>query len=208
MGRVPRPVGPTLASGSMRARPQPVLVASAGLSLRPWRPDDDGDVAAVLAAFADPEIQRWGLRHVADPDQARTWLAAWSRGWDAETDACWAVVHDGAVVGRAALRRLNLATGVGEVTYWLLPGSRGQGVASVAVTEVVRWGFEQLGLRRIELWHSVHNDASCAVARRLGFPLEGTLRDGMLHVDGWHDLHLHAAHHRPAAGPAGPPPRA
>jgi len=167
-------------------------LTSGDLVLRPWRPDAAGDVAAVLTAFADPEIQRWGVRDIATPEQARAWMRSWADSWEAETDVCWAVTRDGVVVGRVALRRVALAAGLGEVSYWVLPGARGRGIASIAAAEAARWAFEDVGLRRIELCHSVHNEASCAVARRLGFALEGTLRDGMLHVDGWHDMHLHA----------------
>ena len=54
------------------------------------------------------------------------------------------------------------------------------------------WAFETLGLHRIEVDHSVENPASCRVATRAGFRLEGTKRGDALHADGWHDMHLHA----------------
>lgn len=186
-----RPAPPVVPPGSLRASAQPELTAAVGLLLRPWQPDDAGDVAAVLTAFADPEIQRWGMRNVADAGQARRWMRGWAAGWEAETDACWAVVHDGVVVGRAALRRLDLAGGSGQIAFWVLPVARGRGVASTSAAEVARWAFEKVGLRRVELWHAVDNEGSCGVARRLAFALEGTRRDGMLLVDGWHDMHRH-----------------
>jgi RimJ/RimL family protein N-acetyltransferase len=184
-------VVPAVGPGSLRATAQPELTAP-GLLIRPWRPDDAGDVAAVLAAFTDPEIQRWGMRLVADADHARAWMGGWAAGWRSGTDASWAVVRAGAVVGRVALRRLGLSAGVGEIAYWVLPDARGLGVASAAAGAVLAYAVDRVGLRRVELWHSVHNTASCAVSRRIGLPLEGTLRDGMLLVDGWHDMHLHA----------------
>ena len=189
---MPRTVAPLVPPGSLRACAQPVLNDATGLLLRPWQPDDDGDVAAVLAAFADPEIQRWGARVVVDTEEARNWMSGWAAAWEAETDACWAIVRSGAVVGRVALRRIDLARGTGEIAYWVLPAARGRGVASAAAEAVVRWAFDRVHLHRLELCHSVHNARSCSVAQRVGFALEGTLRDGMRHVDGWHDMHLHA----------------
>ncbi len=44
---------------------------------------------------------------------------------------------------------------------------------------------------RLELQHSRQNRASCRVAERSGFALEGTRVRSRLHVDGWHDMHLH-----------------
>ncbi|MGY2127682.1 GNAT family N-acetyltransferase [Blastococcus sp. SYSU DS0617] len=49
-----------------------------------------------------------------------------------------------------------------------------------------------LGLQRLELQHSTRNRASCRVAEKTGFDLEGTKRRAGLHQDGWHDMHLHA----------------
>ena len=57
---------------------------------------------------------------------------------------------------------------------------------------VSRWAFEGLGLHRLDLLHSVRNDPSCGVATRAGFDYEGILKSYLLHVDGWHDMHLHA----------------
>ena len=53
------------------------------------------------------------------------------------------------------------------------------------------WAVDELGLHRLFLLHSTANPASCRVAARAGFALEGTLRSAMRHPDGWHDMHLH-----------------
>jgi RimJ/RimL family protein N-acetyltransferase len=108
------------------------------------------------------------------------------RPWEAE-DA--EVVLE--VLGRVALREIRLSDGVGECTYWVLPKARNQGVASAATAEVTRWALNELGLHRLFLLHSTANPASCRVAAKAGFALEGTLRGAMLHPDGWHDMHLH-----------------
>ena len=55
-----------------------------------------------------------------------------------------------------------------------------------------QWLFETAGLHRIVLAHSTRNNASCRVASKAGYLLEGTCRSDLLHSDGWHDMHLHA----------------
>jgi len=101
-------------------------------------------------------------------------------------------VTDGSkVLGRVALRWMNLHEGVAEVGYWVLPGSRGRRVASRALSALTGWAFNT-GFHRLELLHSVENSASCSVAKHVCYQLEGTKRQDALHIDGWHDMHLHA----------------
>ena len=74
----------------------------------------------------------------------------------------------------------------------MLPAARGAGVASRALTAVSLWALGEAGFHRLELDHSTRNQASCRVAARAGFPLEGTKRSAAVHSDGRHDMHLHA----------------
>lgn len=178
---------PAVPPGSMAALAQPDLQAD-GLLLRPWQP---ADRPTVLAGYADPAIQRWHCRSMTD-DEAADWIAAWPVRWRAETGAGWAVLAAGSVVGQISLRRVALADGLAEVSYWVLPGARGRRVAPRALAAVAGWCFGTLLLHRVELCHSTANAASCRVARRAGFAVEGTKRGEGRHADGWHDMHLHA----------------
>jgi RimJ/RimL family protein N-acetyltransferase len=120
-------------------------------------------------------------------------VAQWRERWHAATDASWAVTSAPDVVqGSAALRDVDLARGCAEVGYWVVHGSRGQGIAARAAGELSRWALEELGLHRLEIRHSVANPSSCIVALKIGFVLEGTMRAESQHRDGWHDMHLHA----------------
>ncbi len=119
--------------------------------------------------------------------EARDWISSWTGSWRRESGAGWAVTDGVEVLGRAGLRRVDLAEALGEVVYWVLPG-RGVASRALAATE---WAFG-VGFHRLELVHAVENDASCRVAARAGYRLEGTKRREGLHADGWHDMHLHA----------------
>ncbi len=171
----------------MAALTQPEIHAN-GIVLRPWQP---ADRAAVVAAYADPAIQRWHCRSMTD-DEARDWIAAWPGRWRGETGAGWAVVEAGHVAGQVSLRRVDLVEGLADVSYWVLPGARGRGIAARALSAVAAWSFQTLRLHRVELSHSTANAASCRVAHRAGFVAEGTKRGEARHADGWHDMHLHA----------------
>lgn len=184
---MPSLAAPALPRGSMAALAQPELPAQ-DLLLRPWQPSDR---RTVVAGYADPAIRRWHCRSMTD-DEAGDWIAAWSRRWSGETGAGWAVLAAGHVVGQISLRRVDLAEGLAEVSYWVLPSARGRRVAPRALSAVTAWSFATLRLHRVELCHSTVNLASCRVARYAGFTLEGTKRSEARHTDGWHDMHLHS----------------
>ena len=63
----------------------------------------------------------------------------------------------------------------GEVGYMLNPAFGGHGYASEAVREMLRLGFEGLGLHRITARIDERNDASANLARRIGMRQEALL---------------------------------
>ncbi|MFF3457135.1 GNAT family N-acetyltransferase [Streptomyces sp. NPDC002730] len=187
-------VPPAVAPGRMADTPQPVLQASYELVLRPWETDD---APQVIEAFSDPEIQKWHMLEVTTEEHARQWIIARQRSWQRESGANWAITNakTGDIVGRAGLRYIDLRAGRGDCTYWVLPPARGQDIAARALQEIARWAFEDIGLHRVTAAHSTVNTASCRVATKAAFTFEGTMRSQTRHLDGWHDMHLHARIH-------------
>ncbi|MEU7058111.1 GNAT family N-acetyltransferase [Streptomyces sp. NPDC046197] len=172
---------------------QPVFrpAGGPGLLLRPWEPED----AQVLAdSCLDPAIQRWNRPGRLSVEEARARIARWRGRWQSEEAAVWAIHRftEQRPMGMIGVGDIDLAGGSGELVYWLLPGGRGSGAMVDATVRVSRWALEELGLHRLRITHSVANTASCRVAEKAGFALEGTMRSALLHADGWHDEHLHA----------------
>jgi RimJ/RimL family protein N-acetyltransferase len=186
---VPLLVDPALPQGTLCAATQPRLTANDGLVLRPWQQDD---VAAVLTAFACPEIQRWHVRRLDTPEEAAEWVGQWAGRWETETAASWAVVDgDDQPLGQIGLRNISLAEGSASLSYWVTPAARGRSIAVRSVEALSAWAFESIGFNRLNIQHSTTNTASCRVAERTGYRVEGTLRQAIKHADGWHDWHLH-----------------
>lgn len=177
---------------------RPAVLDLGDALLRPWGRAlglPGGTVPALVAAAADPQIARWNPLRATDPAEAEAYLDRCVTGWAKGSAAAFAITDapDGSLCGNVALRWTDQAEGVALVGYWLLPAARGRGLATRATTAVTAWGVETAGLRRIELWHSVGNDASCRVAERCGYPYEGTLRASHRYGgDTYVDEHLHA----------------
>ncbi|MFD9125879.1 GNAT family N-acetyltransferase [Kitasatospora sp. NPDC059571] len=167
----------------------PVPLDLGDVRLVPWGAGLLHLAPAVAEVAADPEIARWNPIRENDPE-------AWILGHAADDggQAGFAVLEPaGSLLGTVGLYWLNRADGQAGIGYRLLPAARGRGLATRATGAAAHWGFATAGVRRLELCHAVGNAASCRVAERCGFLLEGTLRASHRYGDGQHhDEHLHA----------------
>ncbi len=170
---------------------QPVLTLTSARKLRPFL---ESDLTQLVKAASDPEIRQWHKTDLSTRQQARLWIERSHDLWQQGTRVYWAIVEPSGrdLSGRVGLKEIDLVTGQAEISYWISPLYRRRGIATEAVDRVARWGLNELGLRRIELKHSVKNLTSCKVAKAAGFHLEETVLHSGRHPDGLHDMHLHA----------------
>jgi RimJ/RimL family protein N-acetyltransferase len=144
------------------------------------RPLEAGDIEAVVEACQDPEIPRWTV--VPSPYERRDaeqWVRT-TRQWFEEGTGAHMAVADaatGALAGACGVS-VEWPDLAGEVGYWVAAPHRGKGIATRATRLVCRWAFDELGLHRLSLRAAAANEGSNAVARKVGFVHEGTLRQG------------------------------
>lgn len=157
---------------------EPVILETPRLTLRPLAA---GDAEAVHRACQDEEIQRWTvipspyLREHAEDFVTRISPDGWRNG----TFCNWgSFTRDGALASSVGLA-LGGRAGCAEVGYWTAREHRGRGLTAEAVAAVCHWALTALGVQRLELLAVVGNLPSRAVAERVGFTFEGTLRSGL-----------------------------
>jgi RimJ/RimL family protein N-acetyltransferase len=186
---MPKLIPPVVEPGTLAGREQPAIVVDDDLELRPWVP---GDAPFVVEAYSNPDIQHWHFRRYETIEEAQAWIEAELAGWHDEKAASWAVVRraTGEAIGRVALYPV-LMDGYAEISYWVVPEARGEGVATRVTVAATQWAH-QLGLHRVQLEHSTRNDRSRRVAVRAGFISEGIRRGSNLHEDGWHDMQMYS----------------
>jgi len=144
--------------------PDPPL-RSGDLMLRPWR---DEDAPGLVAAWRDPDIQRWtGVPDARDLAAAQRWIAGDEARRARDLSLDLVVVRDGAIVGEVGLSGFDLAAGTADIGWWTAPAHRGQGVASSAARCLVEWAERELHLSLLARCDPA-NPASVAVARRSG----------------------------------------
>ena len=86
----------------------------------------------------------------------------------------------GRFLGGVGLNFINRVHQMGNLGYWVRTSAVGSGVATSATRLAARFGFEQLGLHRIEIVAAINNIASQRVAEKAGATREGILRKRLL----------------------------
>lgn len=188
---------------------EPITLTTERLVLRPLEP---GDAAALTAACQDPLIPRW--TSVPSPytraDADRFVTEVCPDGWRDDTLYNLGVFtrDDGALVSSMGLVRLqHLAHPQrhAELGYWTAKEQRGKGYTVEAAHALCAWAFDTLGVDRLEWYAEAGNEGSRAVALKLGFVMEGTVRSRCLHEgtrrDAWSGSLLPSDWSRPSAVP-------
>ena len=88
----------------------------------------------------------------------------------------YAIHYYGVLVGLIGIQPINWPDKKGEIGYWLSKEYCGKGIMTWCTGELVRIGFEELGLNKIKINCASGNKSSEAIPLRLGLVYEGTLR--------------------------------
>ena len=157
--------------------PHPTL-ATPRLRLRQFRAED---ADAMHECFANAEAMRFWNRPVhtkrietervvrncidCTPSYYRFWAVA-----DAGTDRCLGLVnyHDGHIRSQRA-----------AIGYIVNPARQRQGIATEAVSAMLDFCFDEIGLHRVQAFIDPDNIASRMLVEKLGFRCEGLLRGNL-----------------------------
>ena len=88
--------------------------------------------------------------------------------------------HTGQLIGSSGLHNIDWDVPRFETGYWLRKESLGQGFAMEAVNALARYAFQGLNAKRLAIHCDKDNHNSRSIPEKLGFDLEGTLRNYFL----------------------------
>ncbi len=158
--------------------------------LRPYCLDDvESLYKAVRESVA--EVSLWMPWCHADYaiEESRTWVESRAEAWEKGTEYEFVITdsHTGLVLGGCGLNNIDRANGNANLGYWVRTGRTRQGVATTATRLLAGFGFNELGLNRIEILAATGNRASRRVAEKAGATREGTLRNRLAIREEVHD---------------------
>lgn len=151
-------------------------IRTARLDLRPHRESDLDDL---FEFHSSPDVTRFVPWPVRSRDQTREALKIKLGQGELSEAGQWLVLaiehrESQKVIGEVLLKWVSAEHRQGEIGFALNADYQGRGFAFEASEEILRLGFEVLGLHRIAGNVIAGNVSSGRLLRRLGMNLEGT----------------------------------
>lgn len=149
------------------------------LILRGMRVSDTEDMYAYARRPSVTQYLTWNPH--TDPAETREYLTYVGQRYRTGDFYDWAVVdrESGHMIGTCGFTSFNCPHDTAEIGYVLNPAYQGKGLATEAVRRVLDFGFDELGLHRIEAHFMEGNDASRRLMERVGMTFEGYARESM-----------------------------
>jgi ribosomal-protein-serine acetyltransferase len=97
----------------------------------------------------------------------------------------------GKFAGLIALKEIDPWNKKAELGYWLAPDFENLGLMTKACHVLIHSAFRHLDINRLQLKAGIGNAASCRIAEKLGFRLEGIERAGEKFSDRYIDLEVY-----------------
>lgn len=135
----------------------------------------DSDLENIYNGLSNPDvIKHYGVNFVS-LKATKTQMA-----WFADSKQIWWSIYSMNSVtfyGAGGLNDLSTVHKKAEIGMWLLPKFWGQGIMSEVITLICNYGFNQLGLHRIEGFVESDNQNCKKAMSKLDFQHEGTMKD-------------------------------
>jgi RimJ/RimL family protein N-acetyltransferase len=166
---------------------QPILKTSR-LLLRPF---DLSDAKRVQTLASDIKLATYTLNlpHPYEDGMAETWIKTHKENLEQDKNITYAVVikETQELIGATSLM-LNLNHKKAEIGYWFGVPYWNKGYCTEATVEMIRFGFEYVGLNKLLACAMVENTGSWRVMEKAGMNFEGVRRQEVLKWGEFKDL--------------------
>lgn len=153
------------------------------------------DAADIFEYSRDPLVAKHVLWDAQKSiGEARSYIRYTIRKYHSCQCASWGIVlkETGHVIGTIGFMWIHDDDRSAEVGYSLARNQWNKGLMTEALQAVLKYGFDVLGLNRIEAQYECDNEASGAVMRKCGMTREGLLRQRLFNKGKFVDVELYA----------------
>lgn len=140
---------------------------------------EESDIASVFKGLSHPDIiKHYGIRF--DSLESTKEQMNWFADLEKAGGGVWFAIcslDNTTFYGAGGLNDLNKEHKKAEIGFWLLTDFWGKGIMGEAMPLICNYGFDKLGLHRIEAFVESDNTNCKKAMAKLDFQHEGTMKD-------------------------------
>ena len=152
----------------------------------------DDDLEAISRIWGSPNVTEKLSSGPLTHEDSVQMLYVLRSLWENDAGIRWGVEHEGELIGTCGFHNLNKGARRGELGYELGYEYWGRGYMRKALRPVLDYGFNIMRFERVEAFLNVDNDRSAGLLKKLGFKLEGILREYALSPKGLIDQNCYS----------------
>lgn len=158
------------------------------LRLRPIEPRDAEDL---FLTYSDEETMRFYGQPYRSLDDALLLIEFRQADYEQRRGIRWGITRkdDDRIIGSCGFHHFDTNYYRAETGYILNRAFWGQGIMAEALSAILTYGFNEMGLHRIEAIIDIANERSKNLLLKLGFQYEGNLRQRYAFRGGFEDEH-------------------
>lgn len=163
------------------------------LELRIWS-ERDAEAAYAVIDLSRAFLGEWlpWVKETKSPEDFKGFIRFARDEFSKESSYHLGIFMNGDVVGGISFNEINTKDNKVEIGYWVSQTHSGQGIITRSVEALINVAFNDWDMHRIAIHVAGDNLASRRVPERLGFLLDGVMRDGMRLNGTYHDLCIYS----------------
>ena len=99
---------------------------------------------------------------------------------DTQEELALGIFYDGKIIGGIGMHKWEQSTKRAQIGYWITEEYEGKGIMNKCLVKFIDFLFDKIGLNKIEVHFLPGNKRSAKVAERLGFKIEGIIRQSVI----------------------------
>jgi ribosomal-protein-alanine N-acetyltransferase len=142
-----------------------------------------GDDKKIFALRSDVNVNKYLNRNASKTiDDAKNFIKAINENIQRNDSLYWAITLNGTdkLIGTICLFGFSNDNLKAEIGYELLPAFHGKGIMQEATTEVIDFGFQNIGLKSIEAFTHSENQSSTRLLEKLNFKRDSSAEDNFI----------------------------
>ena len=138
------------------------------------------DAEAIFSIKSLPNVTgKYGRKPHISMNRTEEYIKEIQRDYSEGKTLFWCIIVEetNLIAGTACLWNMDLESDIAELGYELHPEYWRKGIMTEALEALIRWAFQEFELNRIEACPLSSNTAPVGILLKLGFTIEGTLRE-------------------------------